>query len=260
MVTATDSGEASDSIMVTITVTDVNEAPVVMGDAEVSYVEGGMDAVGTYTVEPAEATLSLGGDDADAFTLTDGVLSFNETPDYEAPGDADMDNVYMVTITGTMGDQMGEQAIAITVTNMDEMGSISFDTEEPRAGTAVTASLMDYDGVVEGSVTWQWSIESEPGTYEDIEGATSDTYTPVVGDEEKHIRVTAMYDDGEGMGKTAVATVINLVSAEVDYDADADGVISRDEAVTAVQDYFANVITREQVIGVIMDYFAGVGQ
>ncbi len=260
MVTATDSGEASDSIMVTITVTDVNEAPVVMGDAEVSYEEGGMDAVGTYTVEPAEATLSLGGDDADAFTLTDGVLSFNETPDYEAPGDADMDNVYMVTITGTMGDQMGEQAIAITVTNMDEMGSISFDTEEPRAGTAVTASLMDYDGVVEGSVTWQWSIESEPGTYEDIEGATSDTYTPVVGDEEKHIRVTAMYDDGEGMGKTAVATVINLVSAEVDYDADGDGTISRDEAVTAVQDYFDNVITREQVLGVIMDYFAGVGQ
>ncbi len=260
MVTATDSGEASDSIMVTITVTDVNEAPVVMGDAEVSYVEGGMDAVGTYTVEPAEATLSLGGDDAGAFTLTDGVLSFNEAPDYEMAGDADGDNVYMVTITGTMDDQMGEQAIAITVTNKDEMGSISFDSEEPRAGTAIIASLMDYDGVVDGSVTWQWSIESEPGTYEDIEGATDASYTPVAGDEEKHVRVTAMYDDGEGMGKMAVATVINLVSAEVDYDADGNGTISRDEAVTAVQDYFANVITREQVLGVIMEYFAGLGE
>ena len=260
MVTATDSGGESDSIMVTISVTDVNEAPVVMGDAEVSYEEGGMDAVGTYTVDPAEATLSLGGDDADAFTLTDGVLSFNEAPDYEMPGDADGDNVYMVTITGTMDDQMGEQAIAITVTNKDEMGSISFDSEEPRAGTAIIASLMDYDGIVDGSVTWQWSIESEPGTYEDIEGATDASYTPVAGDEEKHLRVTAMYDDGEGMGKMAVATVINLVSAEVDYDADGNGMISRDEAVTAVQDYFANVITREQVLGVIMDYFAGVGQ
>ena len=211
MVTATDSGEESDSITVSISVTDVNEAPVVMGDAEVSYAEGGMDAVGTYTVDPAEATLSLGGDDASAFTLTDGVLSFNEAPDYETPGDADGDNVYMVTITGTMDDQMGEQAIAITVTNMDEMGSISFDSEEPRAGTAIIASLMDYDGVVDGSVTWQWSIESEPGTYEDIEGATDASYTPVAGDEEKHLRLTAMYDDGEGMGKMVVATVINLV-------------------------------------------------
>ena len=260
MVTATDSGEESDSITVTISVTDVNEAPVVMGDAEVSYEENGMDAVGTYTVEPAEATLSLGGDDASAFTLTDGVLSFNEAPDYETPGDADGDNVYMVTITGTMDEQMGEQAIAITVTNMDEMGSISFDSEEPRAGTAIIASLMDYDGVTEGSVTWQWSIESEPGTYEDIEGATDASYTPVAGDEEKHLRLTAMYDDGEGMGKMVVATVINLVSAEVDYDADSDGTISREEAVTAVQDYFANVITREQVLGVIMEYFAGLAQ
>ena len=50
------------------------------------------------------ANWSLGGDDAGAFSISaDGMLTFRSSPDYENPMDADMDNVYMVTITAMTG-------------------------------------------------------------------------------------------------------------------------------------------------------------
>ena len=42
-----------------------------------------------------------------------------------------------------------------------------------------------------------------------------------------------------------------------DYDTDGNGVISRDEAIDAVADYFAGELTRDQVITVIQYYFSG---
>ena len=41
------------------------------------------------------------------------------------------------------------------------------------------------------------------------------------------------------------------------YDSNGNGVIDRDEAITAVADYFAGVITRDQVLVIIQYYFSG---
>ena len=121
MVTATDPEGASDMIMVTITVTNVDELGTVSGEATFSYAENGTDAVGTYTADgpdAASATWSLSGDDAEDFTITGGVLAFSSPPDYENPADADGDNVYMVTVQANAGGEMGEVPITVTVTDV----------------------------------------------------------------------------------------------------------------------------------------------
>ena len=67
--TAEDSFGDSDSIMVTITVTDMDETPAVSGDATKEYAENGTGPVARYTaVDPEQTAIvswSLGGDDAD---------------------------------------------------------------------------------------------------------------------------------------------------------------------------------------------------
>ena len=73
-------------------VTDVNEAPVITGDAALNYAENGTAAVATYSAtdpESATITWSLEGDDAADFEIsTGGVLTFGSPPDYENPADA----------------------------------------------------------------------------------------------------------------------------------------------------------------------------
>ena len=118
-VMAEDSFGESASIMVTITVTDVDEAPDVTGDDMAEYAENGTGAVATYAaVDPEGADITswaLGGDDADDFMIDGGVLSFKKSPDYEMatdgdrnndgdssdPGDEASDNTYEVTVQAT---------------------------------------------------------------------------------------------------------------------------------------------------------------
>ena len=134
---------------VMVMVTNVDEAPEITGDSAVSYAENGMDAVGTYMAtdpEGMDVTLSLSGADMGAFDLSDaGALTFKTSPDYEAPADADTDNVYMVTVMASDGTNTADMAIMVTVTDVDENTAPMFDgetatrevPENSAAGTAV---------------------------------------------------------------------------------------------------------------------------
>ena len=115
-VTATDPDGADASIDVTITVTDVDEAPVIMAGglaitssrgAAIDYAEKGTGMVDTYGAvgpDAASAILSLEGDDAGDFRISSaGVLTFKDRPNYESPADADTDNIYMVTVKANDG-------------------------------------------------------------------------------------------------------------------------------------------------------------
>ena len=104
--TAEDSFGASTSIIVTIMVTDVDEAPDIMlgglaisGMSSVDYPENGMGAVGTYMATGPDAAMAswrLSGDDMGDFSISNGgMLTFNGPPDYENPTDMGMDNMYM---------------------------------------------------------------------------------------------------------------------------------------------------------------------
>ena len=238
-VTATDPFGESDEIDVTITVEDVNEAPTVSGAASIEHPEGGTVLDIDLTdgnVNPAEydetdpdtastAAWSVSGADRGKFEIgaTTGLLAFTAEPDYETPGDANSDNVYeiMVVVTDDKG-ATGMMSVTVKVTNMNEPGTVALSSVQPRVVVPLTATLTDPDGGLSG-LTWQWSrSETADGTYEDIEDATSATYTPVAGDAvddegneaRMYLKATASYTDGEDSGQSAEMTSVNQVLAD----------------------------------------------
>ena len=55
------------------------------------------------------------------------MLTFKKKPDYEKPTDADMDNVYEVTVQASDGRLTGMLKVKVTVTNMKEGGVVTLD-------------------------------------------------------------------------------------------------------------------------------------
>ena len=98
-------------------------------------------------------------------------MRFKKKPDYEKPTDADVDNVYEVTVQATDGKLTGMLKVKVTVNNENEDGTVSLDKATPVVGIPVTASLKDADGGI-SKLTWAW-VES--GTSATV--STSDTYT-----------------------------------------------------------------------------------
>ena len=155
-------------VMVTITVTNVDEKPEFSAGASIIEVmenktDLGGDEVDTYTAsdqEGAVVTFTLSGDDGDKFELDDAtaggmVLAFEDEPDFENPGDMNRDNVYEVTVVASDGANAAMRDVTVKVTNIGEDGKIEVMPAQPRVGTQLTAELTDSDGVVSGP-TWQW--------------------------------------------------------------------------------------------------------
>ena len=189
-------------------VIDVDEIGTLSGDVNPSYEEDGAGAVGTYTALGGSmsdlANWSLTGDDMGDLSISaSGVLTFDATPDYEMPMDADTDNQYMVTVKVEAGGEMRELTVTVTVTNVEEMGTVALLPMRPSVGTDITATLTDPDMMVTGT-TWQWSKSTTAeGTFTPITGGTSAMYTPVEADEGHYLKATASYTDGEDSGKMA---------------------------------------------------------
>ena len=74
---------------------------------------------------------SVSGADAGDFEISsDGALSFKSSPNYESPADTGGDNTYNVTVSRSGG----SLDVVVTVTNVDEAGSVSLDDLQPQAG------------------------------------------------------------------------------------------------------------------------------
>ena len=193
----------------TVTVTDVNEAPTFTSDATFSLAEN-TTAVGTVVASDPDTadsvTFALSGTDAALFAITSaGALSFSGAPDFETPkgGTNDDSNSYTLTVTATGG--AGEraltatQALTVTVTNVNEAPAFSSSAifslaenttavgtvvaADPDAADSVTLSLSGTDAalfaITAGGV---FSFSAAPD-FEDPQGGTNDdsnTYTLTV--------------------------------------------------------------------------------
>ena len=246
----------SDTVKVVITVTDVNEAPAVDGDATATFNEDTGDiatVLDTYTANdedddgnphPGAVTgWSVNGADGSKFDISAaGALTFKKKPDYENPTDANEDNVYEVTVQASDGKLTGMKKVKVTVENAEEVGVVTLSKVQPVVGIPVTASLTDPDGSI-SKLTWQWNDGSD-----DIADANSDTYTPVAGDVDKTLKATASYFDGESAvdaatKKAAEADSDNNVERDTrnnppkfgDEDPDTDGV-QNDSATRKVEE------------------------
>ena len=122
---------------------------------------------------------------------------FAMSPDYEAPTDMGMVNMYMVTVMAEAGGEMGMMDVTVMVTNVKEDGTVSMSPERPGVGDEVTAMLTDPDGMV-SSEMWQWSKSMDMTTWMEIEDATMVSYTPVAADNGYYLRATVNYTDGYG--------------------------------------------------------------
>ena len=213
-----------DTITVTINLTDVNEPPSIMGATNLPVRENHGSTIHTYTASDRDAgtTFSWGteGVDSRAFHIStnsagQGVIRFRHPPDYELPADFDGDNVYHLTVTVTdNGDPaMGDtRDITVTVTNVEEAGTVTI-WGTPSGGEPLTTTLADGDGPV-SNLTWQWARGSTAtGMFDNITGATSDSYTPVATDVAHYLKVTATYTDALPGRKTISAVTRSAVGA-----------------------------------------------
>jgi hypothetical protein len=107
-----------------------NRAPVFTSPAAISIAENTADAsYGPAATDPDgdAVTFSLaGGADASQFHFTAGTnqIDFNAIPDFEAPTDADRDNVYEIIVRASDGRLSTDLAVRITVTDVAETFSL----------------------------------------------------------------------------------------------------------------------------------------
>ena len=232
----TDDGSpaASGTRAVTVTVTDVNEAPdMTTTTSAYNFAENTLATTAVATFEASDPdsgavlTWTLTGSDAGDFNISkdsdqDGILTFKNSPNFEMPAGTPADsmdpadNTYEITVNvrdskdaDGMADTMTDDSLAVvvTVTNVDEDGTVSI-SGTLEGGEELTASVTDPDGTV-SSLTWQWSRgDTADGTFTNIGSATSNKYTSIAADVGKFLRATASYKDPESAtdNKTALGT------------------------------------------------------
>ena len=214
---------------VNVMVTNVVELGMLSGDGSFSYAEGGTDAVGTYTLTAIEdgpmVTWSLDGTDMSDFMLEgtgmSRTLTFNTSPDYEMPADADGDNEYMVTVKAEAGGEMAMQAVNVMVTNVVELGMLtgmeSPSHPENSMDTVATYTLT----AIEDGPTVTWSLDGTDMSDFMLEGTgmsrtltfnTSPDYEmPADADTNNTYMVTVKAEAGGEMAMQAVNVMVTNV-------------------------------------------------
>ena len=190
-VTATDPWDASDSIDVTINVTDVDEVPVtpnlvVSGPNSHTYQENGTVAVGEYMAVGTGADMvrwiPIEGADSDYFELEGSgssvMLKFRDPPNYEMPRgmamSGDNTNTYMVTvkILHTPSGDTAEQDVTIRVIDAAELGMLDGDETVTYAENGTSAvDTYRVDGPMADMAMWtlegddmdQFTLDTETG-------------------------------------------------------------------------------------------------
>ena len=198
---------------VTVTVTDVNEAPTITGDTAPDYAENGTAVVETYTVSDPEGdtiTLSVTGTDSALFVLSaTGALAFRTPPDYENPQDDGADNTYAVTVNAATTVGTSTEDVTVTVTDVNEAPTIDAgDTEidYPENGTAVVETYTATDPE-DDAITWsvtgtdsalfaisssgELTFTSPPDFENPLDDGTDNTYAVTVNAADGAFTVTA---------------------------------------------------------------------
>ena len=227
-VTASDgmAGSTDATIALTITVTDVNEPPAFDGQTATREVAEntvagqniGVPVAATDQDTGDTLTYTLGGTDASAFDIdaSTGQLKTKAPLDYETT------TSYTITVSvrdskdaeGT-ADTATDNSITVTVNVSDlaEDGTITLSSRQPQVGTAFTATLTD-PNIASPVATWAWEKSDDKTTWTTISAATTHTYTPLAADVGSYLQVTATYDDGQGVSKSAQAVSDFVVREE----------------------------------------------
>ena len=217
-------GANGDRQSLQITVRNTNDsAPVISsngggGTALVSLAENNLGATTMIATDPDGPTSLTyriaGGADAALFHLdAKGVLSFRSNPDFEDPLDADRNNLYDVVVEASDGTNARTQALAIAVTDVNEVGrtitgTSANDRISPTSSTPSLRSTALNDTIF--GLAGNDTIDGGAGTDRMEGGDGNDFYT-----------VDTFVDDGRGSNDDLVIERsgggVDTVSASVGY-------------------------------------------
>ena len=197
------------TLAVTISVTDVNEAPVVSGNTTPSVAENSSAAVATYSAaDPERDTLEWSVNSNDFWISSRGQLYFQAPPDYESGN-----TTFSITVTATdPGGLEGNLDITVTVTDVAEAGALRISPPRGWQGTRFDAVLSDDDGGVSGEA-WQWERSANRSSWAEISGANSDNYAAGADDVGNYLRVRVEYSDRRGSNQSAMAALGTRIGA-----------------------------------------------
>jgi Ca2+-binding RTX toxin-like protein len=193
--------------------------------ADIAHAEG-QAMVTTVSAADADSPLVTysiaGGADAALFTLdlVTGDLAFLAAPDFEAPVDADGDNVYEVIVAASDGLLGDTQTLAITVGNINEAPVITSDGGGASAsltvtenGTAVTiVQAGDVDGpaltyaIAAGNDAGQFAIDAQTGVLTFV--AAPDFEAPADAGGDNVYSVTVSASDGSHVATQDIAIMV----------------------------------------------------
>ena len=174
-----DGNGGTDTQAITVSVTNVNEDPVITSAATVSVAEDQTTVLTVVSTDvdggPPDYSIT-GGTDAALFDIDSvtGDLTFSSAPDFETPGDTDGNNIYDVIVEVADGNGGTDtQAISVSLANVNE-GPIITSAETisivENQTTVLTVTSADVDGDVPS-----YSIAGGPdAALFDIDSATGD--------------------------------------------------------------------------------------
>ena len=126
VIVAASDGTFEDTQAIAVTIGNVNE-PVFVGgpSATATANENGTAAATVVATDLDNDPISysiIGGIDGGLFSINSvtGVLTFNTAPNYEAPSDANQDNVYQIVISASDGVNSAFQTLAVSVANLND--------------------------------------------------------------------------------------------------------------------------------------------
>jgi hypothetical protein len=207
---------------ITISVTNVNEAPTITINSSnathaITQAENSTSIV-TYTASDVDAgaslSFSISGTDAADFAVnsSSGVLTFASNPDFEAPADSDTNNLYVVVITVSDGALSDTQTLTVTITNANESASVTAPTVSGTINkgisTTITVTLNAAGKVrffLEGKRISNCLAKSTTGSYPNF-SATCSWKPPVTGNQNLTARVTP--SDGSFSATTSPSTAV----------------------------------------------------
>ena len=224
-VVATDQTRHAASLTVTVTVTDVNEGPIISGTGEFTVRENHDAVLGTYTGRDPEdpdmeiTRWSVTGRDGGDFAINeDGELSFRNPPDYERPADGNRDNTYEVTVRASDGSYYGNFEVTVTVEAVNEAPDIAGDEaisyQENSDKALETYQATDPEKT---DITWGLSgadagafAISETGVLTFLNAPDYESPTDSGSDNVYEVTVEATDEDGETGRMEVTVTVTNV--------------------------------------------------
>ena len=231
-VKANDGNGGTDTIDVTITVTDVNEDPEMTGQASINYAENGTEPAHTYAANDPESgtiTWKVAGTDSSAFSIGGGALTFVASPDFEAPTDTDSNNTYLVTVKAFDGTNTSSLDVTVTVTNVNEPPAFPAETdtrtinENTAAGQNIGSPFPATDPD-DGDVLTYTLVGDDPASFDidestgqlrtkaDLDYETTPSYTVTASVRDS--KDTGGSDDSEADDTITVTVTINNVDED----------------------------------------------